>query len=177
MIGVNCSDIADWVIRGGLERFRADGETAYRPEPWFMPLYRYSHSFRAVLHLILGYDYTFNSPWNREQNIAKALADLKNVLTTMNTYCIQNQINFSVIIHPIPQEYYKTLDHNVDFIRIDELVPMLNADGVKVASLRSSFEAKWKSPEAWKAVSWPIDGHFNAKGYRVMAEEISKQLN
>ena len=54
IVAVNFSDVTDVVIRGGTERFRPDGTVRYRAEPAFMPLYRYSHFFRAVLHLLLG---------------------------------------------------------------------------------------------------------------------------
>lgn len=176
IFAVNFSDIADILIRGGGERFSPDGHVHYREEPWFLPLYHRSYLFRAVLHLVFGYDYMFNSPQNREQNMQQGLDILAKSLTQANDWCAEKKIKMKVYVHPLPQEYYMNLDRRLDFGTIDKLVPMLNALGVDAVNLRPGFELKLHTPQDWKAVSWPLDGHFNSKGYKMMAQLIAEDM-
>lgn len=176
LFAVNYSDLTDIVIRGGDERFAADGTVHYHVPPAFMPLYRYSHFFRAVLHLVLGYDYMFNSPRTRTQRLDDALDTLAGVLANAQRFCASRNVVVTVYIHPVPQEYYLTLDRRLDFHKIDELLPRLQALGVDAINLRPAFESRLRDPDDWKAVSWAIDGHFNAKGYALMAQLMAEDL-
>lgn len=177
IFAINFSDIADIVIRGGKERFLSDGSLKYEAEPWFMSIYKMSHTFRAIIHLLFKYDYMFNSPSNREEHLNKALETISETLFEANTYCKNRNIKMYVFVHPVPQEYYKHLDSRLDFKLIDRLVPVLESKNIQAINLRRDFEKALTTPEAWKNVSWFIDGHFNAKGYALMAQLIADKLN
>ncbi len=177
LLVVNYSDIADVIIRGGKERFLPNNAVKYKSDNWFEPIYKYSHLFRAFLHLVLRYDYILNSPVDRNENLNAALNQLIEIIAEINSICVSRQIDFQVFIQPYPQEYYQNMDSRLNFALIENIKPELISRGIKTISLRNCFENDLKSKADWLNVSWPIDGHFNAKGYRVMAEEISKQLN
>lgn len=170
---LNYSDIYDVMTRGGMERFGIDGSVHYKKAPWFLPLYQHAHTFRAFLHLVLGYDFMFNSPTTREKNISKALQTIAEILVEMNQNCAERRIKFYTYIHPIPGEYYKRLESRTDFRRIDELSTLLNSKGVDCVNLRGDLERKLYSPELWRLVSWPLDGHFNRLGYDLIADVIA----
>ena len=173
---VNYSDIADLVVRGGNERFTAGGTVKYKDAPWFMPVYRYSHLFRALVHMVFRYDYMFNSPQNREAHIREAMNGLATTLEEADALCRQRGIRMYVFVHPVPQEYYKRLDGRLDFRAMDALVDTLRANGVQAVNLRPDFEQRLPTPDDWKKISWPLDGHFNGQGYRLMAECIAATL-
>lgn len=175
LVAVNYSDITDWVIRGDEERFGTD-TVHYRPAPWFMPLYRYSHFFRAVLHLVFRYDYMLTPPGERETRLRQAMDGLVQVLGAMHTHCQNKGARFFVFVHPVPQEYYRNMDMRLNFRRVDELVPALQTAGVDAVNLRPGFEAHLKTADDWKNHSWPVDGHFNAKGYALMASLMASIL-
>lgn len=170
LVLLNYSDVYDVMMRGGMERFDTDSSVHYKTAPWYMPLYRYSHCFRAFLHIVLQYDFMFNSPANREKNTDQALETIALILKEMNEHCTAHGISFKVFIHPIPGEYYKQLDSRTDFKKIDLLTDKLNQCGVSYMSLRDEMEARLPSAEDWKAVSWPLDGHFNRLGYETVAD-------
>lgn len=174
VFAVNFSDLTDVVVRGGQERFGADGEVHYRQTPWFMPLYRYSHTFRAFLHLVLGYDYMFNPPGRREQRLDEALDTLSETLALAHAYCGARGIKMKVYIHPVPQEYYLGLDRRLNFRKMDELESRLRQRGIQVLNMRPLMESVLKTPAAWQGVSWPLDGHFTAQGYALMASIMAK---
>lgn len=177
IFAVNYSDLTDIIIRGGEERFLPDGGIKYKKEPWFMNIYRYSHLFRATLHLVFQYDYMFNPPNQREVKLNNALDVLTRTITDANKLCSTHGIKMQVFIHPIPQEYYKNLDSRLDFRKIDELQGLLSINNVDAINLRGQLEDTLKTSEQWKAVSWPIDGHFNSKGYQLMATLIGENLH
>lgn len=177
LIAINFSDITDIVIRGGKERFKADSSVVYSKPPGFMPIYRKSHLFRAFIHLVLGYDYMFNSPSNRVLNINSAIYTLCEILYEADTHLKEDGDRLVVFIHPVPHEYYKNMDRRLDFKLIDSLEPKLKRKGVEVYNIRSDLESQLVDKNAWMDVSWPIDGHFNSKGYDLMAEIILNYLS
>lgn len=174
LFAINYSDITDMAIRGGMSRFQGN-EVIYRDEPWFMPAYKHSHLFRAVMHLVFRYDYMFNSACDRKTRIHDAIQETANILSEANDYCTKKNIRMKVFVHPVPQEYYMRLDSRLNFKRVDELVPLLTQNKVDIVNLRPLFEATLKTPQAWKNVSWPVDGHYNGSGYLLMADYIYAQ--
>jgi lysophospholipase L1-like esterase len=173
---INWSDIADVIIRGGMERFEADSSVHYKTAPWFMPLYQYLHTFRLMLHLGLEYDYMFNSPNEQHQKIQSALTKLASICEQFKEECSKRNAEFVVIVQPLPQEYYLNLDRRINFRIIDELILKLNQMKIESINLRPILEQKLKSSQDWKAISWPIDGHFNGKGYNLVAEIVASKL-
>jgi len=177
IILVNWSDIADVIVRGGIERFIPNNKVEYLKEPWFMPLYQYSHTFRMILHIVFQYDYMFTSPSSRDLIISNSMERIAAILNKINLICKERNSTLTVFIHPVPQEYYQTLDSRLNFTRIDELLPLLKKQGVDVVNLRSGLTKSFKTPQEWKLGSWKKDGHFNGKGYSHLASLIADSLS
>jgi hypothetical protein len=173
---INYSDIYDVLLRGGTERFQKDGSVVYSKEPWYLFVYENSHLFRAFIHLVLRYDFMFNSPSERNINIEKTLRKMADLLIQSQSFCNERGIEMYVFIHPIPQEYYKNLDRRVNFKDIDKLEQLLGSSRINCVNLRHNFEQVLRTPEAWKSISWPIDGHFNSTGYSLYADILHNAL-
>jgi hypothetical protein len=174
---INFSDIHDVVVRGGKERFNKDGTVSYNKPPNFMIIYQYSHVFRAIIHFVFRYDYMFNNFFNREKNINKALNTISTAFLEINDFCTKKDLKMKVFIHPLPQEYYKNLDGRLDFKKIDDLELLLIQQNIEVVNLRPHLEKNLKNKHDWQDVSWNIDGHFNAKGYEIVAKCIYENLD
>jgi hypothetical protein len=55
VVDINSTDITDFIFRGGLERFKADGSVVYNKGPWFAGLYHWSYVVRFIMNNLLDY--------------------------------------------------------------------------------------------------------------------------
>ena len=90
IIILNNSDISDYIIRGGEERFIEDQQKAiFRPAPVFANIYEHSHFFRFFIHFILRYDFTLlnsRSFAKASDEAILAIAQRINLWAAENTY-------------------------------------------------------------------------------------------
>ncbi|MCS6934882.1 MAG: hypothetical protein NZM35_07010 [Chitinophagales bacterium] len=173
---LNFSDIYEVHTRGGLSRFGDDGKVHYKPTPCMLGLYKTSHLYRAIIHGVLRYDFMLNPPGERDKNVRASLDTIAQICELMNRACRSRGAAFIVFIHPVPQEYFKRLDTRTDFSRVDELCDMLAVKNVQCVSLRRAMENILQTADNWKNISWEIDGHFNSKGNRVIAQILSQHI-
>jgi lysophospholipase L1-like esterase len=165
---VNISDIHDYIWRGGLERFNADGTTSSKVGPKWEPLFRYSHVFRAVIQTILRYDQ--NLVWRVSRN-QQELAALDSVFTQISRtaeWCRQNSIQYIAVYHPTPHQIKQTFHYSLVFE--DKIQALPYATSIYYQTQDSI------SKENLFKYSWPINGHWNGKGYEVMGNLIYEKL-
>ncbi len=174
---INFTEIFDIAVRGGFNRFQSDSTVSYLNPPRFYPLYIHSHLFRAIIHLGFGYDFMFYSNKNRTEKMLENLLLIKDAFIEINKICEHENVKLYVFVGPVPQEYYKNLDRRIDFKMIDPLADILNEIGIPTWNLRPDFETKLLSAEDWKAVSWQMDGHFNSRGYEILALLINDKIS
>ena len=163
---LNYSDIADF-------RFRHSKNISQNVN---INLYQHLHLYRLYSHFFLRKDYMFLDKNNRNPVLEKILSDITATLVQLNKECKKDNRKLLVLIHPLPQQYYKNLDSRLDFNYVENLVAQLNLNHVKTFSIRKDMEKLIKTKEEWRKISWEIDGHFNAKGYESLAHVIYDKL-
>jgi len=163
---LNFSDIADF-------RFRHSKEIKCDVN---INLYKNLHLYRFYNHFLLGKDYMFLQKKNRKELLKKILEDIITTIIELDKECKEDNRKLLVFIHPLPQQYYKNLDSRLNFNYIENLAFQLNLNCVKTFSLRNDLEKLIETKENWRKISWEIDGHFNAKGYKSLADVIYSKL-
>ncbi len=164
---LNPSDIEDVVCRGGNERFYPDGTLHFRPTPWWERLYGLSMIFRLVTHNVFKLDYHFYTKANyellRQQSILEMREHFKNVIIP---FCKEKNITLIVAIHPFESDLkdnrsYIDFTSAINELQLPETIDLF--DTVKKASIHTNLYYK-------------MDGHFNEKGYEVVARAIFAEL-
>ena len=166
IFSINNSDIQDYLARGGFERFNDDeGIVRFREAPWFLPLHRKSHVARFVLHTIMDYDANFIRISKKGPLEDEALINIEKSLMLAKEICDHHGIKFMSLSHPFPNEVCNVSrdfkDNNDFFARHISHVPMAHLSEKMFMIMNRGDCASF---------SWPIDGHFNSKGYQLMAE-------
>ena len=165
LFAVNESDLNDVIIRGGQGRFREDGTTKYRSDPWFVPFYGASHIVRALVHA-LGYDWLFVHPKDQTEVSRWAKATLLEALDEAHAFCESRDIRFMMVCIPLPiphcsgwEEQISGIDwKDLNVIRLDKSIP----DTICGSSGRRFY--------------WPIDGHYNGRGYTLLGDVIFDEI-
>lgn len=175
---LNSSDYIDYMLRGGLDRFHADGTTHYRKSPWYEPIFRFSRLFRAILHKYKNFP--FQGLFAEEKDIVREYNNANIALDTTiiqyKTIANQNGAKFLNIIHIIPPE----IKHNEVFLnqyglaKLDSLVRMLNRQSVQ--SINISQPMTHVFGDSLNMYYHAIDGHYNSMGYQVMADIIADSI-
>jgi hypothetical protein len=163
---LNYSDIADF-------RFRHSKDVKCDVN---LKVYEKLHLYRFYNHFILGKDYMFLDKGNRSTVLKRILEDITSTIVQLNESCLKDNRKLFVFIHPLPQQYYKNLDSRLDFNYIENLVTLLKLNDIKTFSLRKDMEKIVATEKKWRNISWQIDGHFNAKGYEILAQLIYNKL-
>ena len=175
LVTINSSDYYDFIIRGGFKRFADNNQLKYRSAPWFEPLYAHSYLVRRMVHDVYGYDYGFLQPDERTLVLGQAEKEMAAVIDSFQYLCNAYKIKLGFIFHPIqaeimfPESYQrdKLMKHCKDSeIAFADELPFLNRHGID----RSNCQK----------ISWPVDGHFNSKGYELLAQcayEFIKKQN
>jgi len=164
---LNYSDLDEYVIRGGLERFAGQKGLQFRHGPWWQPIFRWSHLFR--MYLLEAKDYEFNlMKFERAQHLRKeAPGKIIECLLMADQLCKEHDIRFLAVIHPMvgnecswngkdPLDMDEFDQFNVDF-------PLLNISEDMVIHMLD---------DDCTSYGWPIDGHFNSKGYKLLGDFI-----
>lgn len=170
---VNFSDIYDYVVRGGQERFLENNRVGYRKAPWFEPVYQYSFLFRSLVHLVLKADYSLLSQEKlkklKEESVIEyvslfeKIARKKNILIVLQPYARQYAVNDKIMSEVLNYKY------------LDQLDEALKMKHIKTINLNSRLK-KIITDKNYLEYSWELDGHFNSKGYELLSQLISEEL-
>lgn len=170
---INCSDIYDYVIRGGEERFLANDKIAYHKAPWFEPIYKFSYLFRAIVHVVLNADYSLLS--KNEMKVLKEKAIFEYVWLFKK---IAQSNSILVVIQPYARQYAKNdkiLSEVLNYQYLNKIEQELKSNNIKTLNLNSELK-KYITAENYLEYSWAIDGHYNSKGYSLLSKIILKAL-
>lgn len=167
VVALNQSDLDDVTWWGGMERFHDDGTTRGRPRPRGLGAYRHSHLARWFLHTVAGLDrrtFTYDLPARVAWDAQLAIVESLQVLADLGE---RHGFDLLVLVHPVPrmldrqqlgffQAFFDTLHERGIEVR-DLSQPLIDA----LAGMR------------YEEFAWPVDSHFNARGYAVMAELVA----
>jgi hypothetical protein len=162
------SDIA---VRGGMERFKEDGQLRYRKAPWWEPLYAVSHIFRAFVHSRGVPVNLLPDKYSRIETYESMLLDF------FEQYANSARLHHAqlmVVLLPLKRET-SSQEFGADFSRLSshfeqqEEVVWLDL----LPCYRERILASGKAPSDFY---WKIDGHHNSEGYQMMADCIFYEL-
>jgi hypothetical protein len=170
IVAINESDQIDTLWWGGMERFRGDGTTVGRSAPRGLMGYARSHLWRLVLHTFCGFDQntmTFGNPVRRQW---EAQLELVHAFEAMSALSAERPFRLLVLTHPLPHAvaYAESGYYRAFHDRLAER-------GIASADLGEALRTQLDGLEIAQ-FSWPIDKHFNARGYAAFARAVATVL-
>ncbi|MBL4585555.1 MAG: SGNH/GDSL hydrolase family protein [Flavobacteriales bacterium] len=186
---INNSDVNDIIFRGGKERFLADGSSKFRSAPWYQSLYRFSHVARLVLQGPFGVDGNTLLPEEKMWSERKKAVDLiAEQIKSAKKMCADHGVKCAFVVQPVPTGNFPQLVQDVISNPMDasgtERSLQLIAEQMpsETALIKKSGMHNTLLPlvRAYanlelEEYAWPLNGHFNANGYRILAEEVYKE--
>jgi hypothetical protein len=169
---INSSDIQDYILRGGMERFNPNGTTVFHKGPWWEPIYHYSRIFRLFVHYVLQYDSTLVKRSQLKSKTAEAELSIQKCLYQTQRLCQANNVKFICVLNPVPRELKKrTVARD-----IEDLVPMISPDSLQFINLYPDFRTVMNEAN-WLAYSLKINGHYNRVGYNLFSDLLFDEIN
>lgn len=169
----NCSDIDDVVIRGGMERFIADGTTEFRKGPYWECLYAISYTTRLIVNNLLKYTPLLISRGKEAVLKNQALVSLYLCSRAFQRLGTERNFKTACIIHPYPNDFVSGKNFN--------LQPLLDDYGTYFPSgtinlydyFRDSVKIDGKNVYDYY---WKNDRHHNGMGYEAFAKGVYVNL-
>lgn len=171
-VAINASDVNDVIIRGGAERFGADGVTRPRPTPWWEWIYGVSFLARHVVHDVLGYNSLFIKTSRWQDARRDAGQHLLAAVERFRRLSHERGFRLVVVIHPDKQEAARRRYERGFQVFVDAAEALPDLDVVDVL-------ARWKASgmlDRAGSLYWPIDGHNTAAGYKALGDVVADHL-
>jgi len=156
----------DMMIRGGMERFQADGTLKFRNKYWWEQVYASSYIVRLLIISVGGYNNRLikksEIPQIRAENEKKVLALFKRY----KEYSEQKHFDFLVFNVAFKYDYTSKTKNEVDY----KFMPQILELGINFKSLRSCYDDYFRTNrKTYNYYYWETDAHHNARGYEMMA--------
>ena len=167
---MNESDIDDLSRRGGVERFDESGWLKERSRPWFASLFRHSMLVRGIFLGLLGYNWELHSPGESYSKREMAVTEL---IKTGEEFLKTSQAEgFShlVLFHPYPYQFSTGVSKELQ--RVSAGMTQLGVRNTELTNLMTEQMPR----DQYLDYYWPIDLHYNDKGYLVMANAVLKAM-
>ncbi len=166
ILNLNSTDNGELTVRGDNQRFDAKGNFRAKKGPWWEFIFGSSFVVRLVVLNLLHYSWQLQSPveWRwEEQNSINRISEK---ITDYYILAKKNNFSFLLILQPLMQD----LPDGKEFMK------RLNIDpGVRTIDLTGVYNNLINvQRQPASLYYWPVDGHFNARGYGVEAEVIYK---
>jgi lysophospholipase L1-like esterase len=175
----NSSDIADYVFRGGMERFKPDGTVVYNKGPWFEKYYSKSYLVRLWVNRICGYkeQNLFVKKSDADRIYLNAVAQYAELFKQMQALADSNHFKLLVVIQPIAKEVTQTYTArdkrlNLAFTKMGELLQQQN---VAYINMMQPLKKVLNTDNLY-TYSYPVDVHFKPVGYYMFANELLKAI-
>jgi hypothetical protein len=165
-VAINSSDIFDVMTRGGFERFTEDGELHYKNTPWWEQLYAQMFLFRLFADKCLKVDFSLMSAAQRKQEQENAILELESCLDTFQKLCANNNVKLYFVFHPRADEVSSRS------LVTSSILSYARNKNYNVVNVLDAFIQKGVNGSNVKEYFWPLDGHNNSRGYRVIAESL-----
>jgi len=170
MAMVNQSDFEDFIIRGGNERFQ-DETVIYRPPPIKIGFYKWSHLYRFYTHIIQKRDGYYTAPDERTGLLNEAKTEFGQLFNDLNEAVKNDGKELIVVVNPVPGDflYNKIMGSRLYIHQMTELHQELLEKGITSYDLTACVYDQLGSDLTTTDLYWPIDMHYNSKGYQMMA--------
>ena len=165
LVTFNTSDIVDVNVRGGFERFKADGTVQYNKAPWFEPLYEHSVIFRSFLLNVLHCDFP---PGTYKRTEAAPIQKLQIALDSIADLCAQYKMKLNIIFNPVANEVSQ---HQLN---LQPLLQYADSRNIETINLLPYFIQQGGNNVY--QYFWKYDMHNNSKGYQLFAQGVYRNL-
>lgn len=172
VLTVNESDVFDMAVRGGMDRFDADGFMRRPSRPLIEIPYRFSHVVRAIAEDGLGYDFLLLSPPEQERRYSAAVSQLCEAVEAIRELGEAEGFGLLAVRNPNMQRIHEPESN--PYVR--ELARLFEEAGIAYLDLREPFREAIPPGEELR-YAWPIDNHYNARGYALMATVVVAALD
>lgn len=175
IVAINNSDVNDIIVRGGMERFQADGTTVYSNSPpsWEW-IYGISFIFRSIVHDVLGYDWLFMKPDEAVVAQRQAAAQITTAVDAFARLAREEEFRLLIVTHP---HEWERRSHNYAFGFGDVVADLANDTGIAYVDLLDYYTVnriitEENAAEFW----WQLDAHHNGRGYQAMGNGIADTI-
>lgn len=178
LIAINITDVGDLIQRGGYERFLEDNTTQYKDGPWFEKYYAKSHVVRLVAHVIFRRTPLLLSRKGERKAGEEAVILIEQSMIRIKNFGTEKGIDIRFILHPTPGSdmIYNEKEEIASELNVEQYINALKTDpsghpNGEIYDLNPIMVDTLRQLE-YRTYAWPINGHFNDNGYKIMAEEI-----
>lgn len=170
VLTINSTDIMDIISRGGFGRFHEDGTAGKEPESWEW-IYASNHLFRMIITSAFNYNSILIKNEDSRESKLKAVEILKDVVVRFKQLTSHNNTELIVVLQPSIQEFSN--GKHTPFTGQLELANFMKNEKINFLDASTEFRKKGKSiPEYY----YPIDTHFNKKGYALFGKTIYEKI-
>ena len=172
LLVVNHGDILDVMVRGGMERFLANGTVEGVDPPDTAWLYESSHLARFILFEMFDYTHYLITRSESEKRTEQALKKIMHLIGEYNTLLGSMDIGFSLVILPFRGELKRNQYQKLNLLRDFALRHGISAIDTKPYLYEKLLEHGNRLEDLY----WPGDNHFTELGYRYFAEAVEAGL-
>ncbi|MDZ4667766.1 MAG: SGNH/GDSL hydrolase family protein [bacterium] len=165
LASINYSDVYDVIYQGGDNRFNSDNTVSGKTGPTWEWAFKYSHVFRAITLTALGYNKYLIKKSEQESKEIEAVELIKKKIYQTRNFCVKHGINYILIIHPHPLE--------INFNK-NKLTNALGKEPYVIDLFQDQYLYYKQHNIAFN--SWPLNHHFNGRGYFVLGTQIAQHL-
>jgi len=174
IVAINSSDIDDIIIRGGLNRFKKDGNVIFENSPSWLWFYESSHISRLIVHSIFKYNYLLIKPENKIYESPKSIKLIYDCIIMFNKLAVENNFKLLVVFHPCKSEII-----NGYYDYFETLIWKLKSENqsINVLDMLDYFTEQEKiNKYNYQKYYWKIDGHHNSNGYSAFGRGVEYKL-
>lgn len=172
---INSTDITDIALRGGFERFLANGTVRYRSAPWWEFFYVQNYVFRLIATVVLRADWQLITNAEMKKLGPLSIKVIQETSVKLNQLGKQNGFKFILLVHPFLSEWQtKKYNFGLD-AALEQTGRVKNID---VYNALEYYVSQKHIPD--KDITnyyWKIDGHHNAKGYGLLGEVAAYKID
>lgn len=160
LLTLGSSDFDFYTFRGGFERFTPES-VQFRKGPRWEKLYAVSYIFRFLINDQLHYR-KFLLPEDYKKDSVKAMNDIDQCTRQFYQLSLENKFRLVVVFYDDRDNRYTFL---INKLKQEKMIPVIdlfeyNKNVEKITRHNKSI------------YYWPVDGHYNAKGYDLLARGV-----
>lgn len=161
VLNINSSDILDILFK---EKLHLELENKGRPAI-FQFTYGYSYIFRHFTHTVLQYNYRLLNEQENAEITPKIMKVLFNQLNEYQEFCKSRDVKFIIVFQP---SLFECLTNSYE---LQELINLIQKDNkLSYINMNRVFN------EDCESYYWPLDTHFNTKGYILYSQILLNEL-
>lgn len=173
IMSINSSDLSEIGYRGGFERFNEDGSSGKAAPKWEW-IYQQSHIVRMVVHNGFGMNHYLCTEEEASAGKDAAVDHIKEAVERLVQLGAANQFKTLVVLHPIEVDFGNEGYVNHQLVELQDYLSSSTVNDLDILQCFNSLGIKNK--EQAKDYYWPLDQHFNQKGYDIYGDCVSNAL-